>query len=70
MAPLMVTGTAPGGAPATVTPMVNDIERVALVGETKWQQAMALLSKAFTAGKIRYFDRTELDQARAWLDSA
>jgi hypothetical protein len=47
----------------------KDIERVALVGETKWQQGMAVFCKPFTAARIRYFDHAAIDQARAWLTS-
>lgn len=46
----------------------RDIERLAVVGETKWQHGMAVFCKPFTAAKIRYFDQAEADQARAWLD--
>jgi SpoIIAA-like len=48
----------------------RDIERVAIVGETNWQHAMALFSKPFTAAKVRYFPRVRIDQARAWLVAA
>src|ERR1035441_5055698 len=37
----------------------KDIDRVAMVGETKWQQGMAVFCKPFTIAKIRYFDRSE-----------
>jgi hypothetical protein len=47
----------------------RDIERVAMVGETKWQHGMAVFCKPFTAAKIQYFDRGAIDQARAWLSS-
>jgi hypothetical protein len=48
---------------------MGDIERIAMVGETKWQQGMSIFCKPFTAAKIRYFDRGAIDEARAWLDS-
>jgi hypothetical protein len=48
----------------------KDIERVAMVGETKWQHGMAVFCKPFTTAKIRYFDRPVIDQAREWLASA
>jgi len=44
-----------------------DIERLAMVGETKWQQGMALFCKPFTRAAIRYFDRAAASEARAWL---
>lgn len=48
----------------------SDIERIAMLGETKWQHGMAVFCKPFTAAKVRYFDRTAIDQARTWLASA
>jgi len=44
-----------------------DIERIAMVGETKWQHGMAVFCKPFTAAKVRYFDREAIGQAREWL---
>ena len=45
----------------------RDIERLAIVGESKWQEGMAIFCKPFTAAKIQYFDHTNLDQAEAWI---
>jgi hypothetical protein len=45
----------------------HDIERVAMVGEKKWQHWMTELAKPFVAAKVRYFDQTEAEQARAWI---
>jgi hypothetical protein len=45
----------------------TDIERIALVGDRKWEEWMAKVCKPFTAAKIRYFDASELAAARAWL---
>jgi hypothetical protein len=46
----------------------KDIERIAMVGETKWQHGMATFCKPFTTAKIRYFDRSEAAQALPWLE--
>jgi len=48
----------------------GDIERLAMVGENKWQHAMATLSKPFTKSTIRYFDQADTSEARQWLDEA
>ena len=48
----------------------SDIERLAMVGEMKWQHGMALFCKPFTRASIRYFDRAKAAEARAWLDEA
>jgi hypothetical protein len=45
----------------------NDVERIAVVGEAKWQKWMASFCKPFTTAKIRYFDRGQEPEARAWL---
>ncbi|PWU08881.1 MAG: STAS/SEC14 domain-containing protein [Verrucomicrobia bacterium] len=47
----------------------KDIERLALVGESKWQHGMAVFCKPFTTAKVRYFDTTEAEQARVWVGS-
>jgi hypothetical protein len=44
-----------------------DIDRLAIVGENKWQHAMATLSKPFTKAAIHYFDHTNATGARQWL---
>jgi hypothetical protein len=46
------------------------IERIAMVGEKRWQEWMAKVCKPFTMAKIRYFDAADLDQAWAWLREA
>jgi len=46
----------------------NDIERLALVGDRKWEKGMAVFCKPFTTAQVRYFDRAQLEDARAWLD--
>lgn len=45
----------------------NDIERLAIVGETKWEKGMATFCKPFTSAKVKYFDHAQLDEARAWI---
>jgi hypothetical protein len=45
-----------------------DIEKLAMVGEARWQRAMAAFCKPFTTGSIRYFDRAGYAEARKWLD--
>ncbi len=47
----------------------KDIDRLAVVGEAKWQHGMSVFCKPFTAARIRYFERSALDQARTWLES-
>jgi len=45
-----------------------DIERVAMVGDKKWEKAMSVFCKPFTTAKIRYFDCAAIADARTWLE--
>jgi hypothetical protein len=45
-----------------------DISRLAMVGETKWEQGMATFCKPFTKATIRYFDHAHAVEARTWLE--
>jgi len=44
-----------------------DIERIAMIGETKWQHGMAVFCKPFTKAMVRYFDHADAADARKWL---
>jgi hypothetical protein len=46
----------------------NDIERLALVGESRWQKGMAVFCRPFTTAHVRYFDRSHLAEAREWIE--
>lgn len=48
----------------------DDIEKIAMVGETKWQHGMAVFCKPFTKAAVRYFDHIDAAAARTWLDEA
>jgi len=45
----------------------KDIERLAIVGESKWEAGMAVFCKPFTTAKVQYFDHARLDDAKAWI---
>ncbi len=47
-----------------------DIERIATVGENKWEEFLAMLFKPFIAAKTRYFDSDQIDEAKQWLMEA
>jgi hypothetical protein len=48
----------------------RDIERLALVGETKWEKGMAVFCKPFTSAKIQYFDSKDAAKAQEWIKGA
>jgi hypothetical protein len=43
------------------------MDRIALVGDKTWEKWMAKVCKPFTMAKVRYFDASEVDAAKAWL---
>ena len=47
----------------------NHIERLALVGESKWEHGMSVFCKPFTTATIRYFDQADVEAARDWIAS-
>jgi hypothetical protein len=47
----------------------SDIERLAMVGDRKWEQGMSVFCRPFTTAKIRYFDSANVQDARAWLEA-
>ena len=47
----------------------RDIERLAIVGETKWEQGMATFCKPFTTAEVRYFDHAQSEAARQWISA-
>ncbi|MFA5257608.1 MAG: STAS/SEC14 domain-containing protein [Opitutales bacterium] len=48
----------------------SDIERLAMVGENKWQEGMATFCKPFTKATVRYFDQPQTAEAEKWLREA
>ena len=47
-----------------------DIERLAMVGDKKWEHGMAAFCKLCTTASIRYFDETDIAEARKWLEAS
>jgi len=45
----------------------DQIERLALVGETTWEKWMAAFCKPFTTASVRYFASDQLKAARDWI---
>jgi hypothetical protein len=45
------------------------IERLAIVGETRWEQGMSVFCRPFTTAKIQYFDQKDLEKARTWIEA-
>jgi len=45
----------------------HDVEKIALLGERKWEKTATLFSRPFTGAELRYFSNEELDEARSWV---
>jgi hypothetical protein len=45
----------------------TDIDRLAIVGESEWEHGMAIFCRPFTTAAVRYFNRDQIGEAKAWL---
>lgn len=45
----------------------SGIERLAIVGNEFWEQAMTAICKPLTASSVRYFDHEQTAEAAAWI---
>ena len=48
----------------------SDIERLAMIGDKRWEKGMSVFCKPFTTAKVRYFDQAQAAEARARLEAA
>jgi len=45
----------------------RDIDRVAVVGERRWEKEITTLGRLFTAADVRYFDVERREEAASWI---
>lgn len=45
----------------------SDIERLAMIGDKKWEEWMAMFCIPFTTAEIRYFDHEQMAEAERWI---
>jgi len=48
---------------------LSDFERVAVIGDKKWEHAMTCLCRPFVRATLRYFDENQGEEALQWLNS-
>ena len=48
----------------------NDFERVAIVGDKRWEELSVKTFDLITKGDFRYFDVVDRGRARAWIEDA
>jgi hypothetical protein len=46
---------------------LDKLERIAVVGEARWQHAIASFTKPLTPAEVRYYDGAQVVEAEAWL---
>lgn len=45
----------------------NDFDKVAMVGEKKWEEWMTDLMQPFTAAEVKYFNTSQKEEAIKWI---
>lgn len=45
----------------------SDVSRLAMIGETRWQEWMARLTKPFDHAQVHYFDAADRETAYEWI---
>lgn len=45
----------------------EDLEKIAMAGDKKWEKELTQLMKPFTGAQVRYFDLSEADEAKNWI---
>ena len=48
---------------------IGDLERVAVVGDRRWEKAAVRVFDTFTSAQCRYFERGHEDLAWSWVES-
>ncbi len=47
----------------------NDIEKLAVVGDTEWEKWMTTMMRPFTKAEVKYFDLKDKELALEWIKS-
>jgi len=47
----------------------GEIERLAMVGDKKWEKFLSAFCRPFTPAEIRYFDKVAINEAWAWQEN-
>jgi len=45
----------------------SDIEKIAFLGDKKWEKGMSTFCRPFTTAQIRYFDASQANEADDWI---
>lgn len=44
-----------------------DIEKIAIIGNEKWEKCMRSIMKPFTKARVMYFDLSDREKAKEWI---
>jgi hypothetical protein len=47
----------------------RQFEKIAMVGEKRWQEWMSTICVPFTTGEVRFFHSDQLEAAREWVNA-
>lgn len=64
------TGWSPGAAWEDARLAIrhySDLDRIALVGDRRWEQWLARLARPFTTAEVRFFEPFDSEKALAWI---
>ena len=45
----------------------SEMKKLAMIGDKRWEEGMAVFCKPFTTAVIKYFDQKDAAEARKWL---
>tara|TARA_R110002051_G_scaffold126868_1_gene200467 strand:+ start:118 stop:477 length:360 start_codon:yes stop_codon:yes gene_type:complete len=51
------------------TAHATDYEKIAMVGDEKWQEWITQFMKPFTNAEIKYFNLDQKEDAKSWIES-
>lgn len=45
----------------------NDIDKLGIIGDQKWEENLARFAKVFTTAEVKYFNESKLPEAYRWI---
>jgi SpoIIAA-like len=45
----------------------SQVERIAMIGDKKWEEWATRMGAVLTAAQVRYFDSSQRDEAQRWI---
>ena len=48
---------------------LGEVKHVAKAGDKRWEKGVSMLARPFTDAQVRYYDHSQMDEARNWVQS-